>query len=660
MEQANSVEAYLKIIERFNDYPEKYYRGQLEKYKTILPSIARDNGYLEYESSIYHEVLDMSTADFSGLDTPLKILAKMQHYDVPTRLVDVTIDPLVALFFAVNNTEDPSAGTVLLYISSGFEPDSIEAKVLSIIPTLKERSIRTVQDAVKTKYNVLIQDDELVKILTQPSFIQYSGDLKKANPRLYMQKGTFLICGNEINEGCVSKTIRSLDTIAPCTVIRIPYEYKQAIKDELDIKYNISSPTMFPELTSVAKYIKEKYKEKMFSSEGKYYVAKIQDISMSIAKRVSITVVLKQTLVIEEIKRIAIDAMEKYKDNNQVIWVNVANNGDDLITYNWILRGQWIDPSLDERFRPLPLKTEENGYYWDFGKSYSVLSDYYSEYVFEEDVPLFVWHSTVWERFTTVFNELLSVNRTEAWPAFADKCNKYESQIKEFYMQLQDFGRSHNKEFDGFLDSISDCVSSADDIILWLRNDKLSEREKKRQIEKEISNVNNRIPVVSEGFIRWRNELGITKEDFSTFDLSKRVKRKYNYTQTLPISTDALEVSFDVLPEMLPDGRIQVKGRTNLYDGAILMLTVREEGSTICCQGKATIEKGVFEFPVFSNQGKGFPHCNLTGELFLSLPSTQPKEFTKLAGVEYERLKGNFIKRDGIGPVGSYRFSFSV
>lgn len=71
MEQANSISDYLKILERYKAYTEQYYRGQLEKYATISPSIARNPGYSSNESAIYHESIEMKNDEFSGLLTPL-------------------------------------------------------------------------------------------------------------------------------------------------------------------------------------------------------------------------------------------------------------------------------------------------------------------------------------------------------------------------------------------------------------------------------------------------------------------------------------------------------------------------------------------------------------------------------------------------------------
>ena len=138
-----------------------------------------------------------------------------------------------------------------------------------------------------------------------------------------------------------------------------------------------------------------------------------------------------------------------------------------------------------------------------------------------------------------------------------------------------------------------------------------------------------------------------------------RKKSKFNYTPTLPISNDALEVQIEAIPVVHVDKTVHIEGTTNLFDGANLMLSMRKD-KQLLCQAKAVIENRKFIFPQFSNKGKGFTPGIYSCEITLSIPSVQPKEFTKLAGIEYENLAGNFIKKDGVGPRGEYSFTFSV
>ena len=86
------------IKENKSDDIEFLYRGHAKQEYMLQPSLYRQT---KSEKDIFSYIMTKHSDEFIGMK-PLEVLAKMQHLGVATRLLDVTKNPLVGLFFSVD------------------------------------------------------------------------------------------------------------------------------------------------------------------------------------------------------------------------------------------------------------------------------------------------------------------------------------------------------------------------------------------------------------------------------------------------------------------------------------------------------------------------------------------------------------------------------
>ena len=106
--EINSVSDLSKILQTLGE-PEKghtrFFRGHGDEGWKLLPSIYRETYLIENEDKIIKDALTYCPDDFLPSDTLFEKLVKLQHYGCYTRLLDLTTNALVALYFSAWNKQ---------------------------------------------------------------------------------------------------------------------------------------------------------------------------------------------------------------------------------------------------------------------------------------------------------------------------------------------------------------------------------------------------------------------------------------------------------------------------------------------------------------------------------------------------------------------------
>jgi len=189
--------------------------------------------------------------------TDFEILYIMQHYGVPTRLLDFTSHSLVALYFAVTGDLSPSYPrmnpelTVEESIDEFFEKEGFTDNG-SAVYCINPNKVNDLSLAHASVINADIYNLSDFKDVFHPFCLETSFNEKRINA----QSGKFMYFGQFIHPIDYYDVIR--DDL--CKIF-IPKAFRNSIKIELKEKENISHRTMFPDIEGLVKETKENINE---------------------------------------------------------------------------------------------------------------------------------------------------------------------------------------------------------------------------------------------------------------------------------------------------------------------------------------------------------------------------------------------------------------
>lgn len=249
-----------------------FFRGHADPNYMLRPSIMRSSPLLKNESRIYHELIINCPDDFEKCHTHLEKLVKMQHYGLPTRLLDITRNLLVALYFACESNPE-GYGEIILISPAHHEIKYPQNDTVSVLASLPVFPYEKQQEFGQLAANPTVSEREFNKKISRlihevrlekpafqseikkddirSSFIVYA---LKNNNRIIKQDGAFILCGLLNRE----RTLEEFRYRENGKKVVILINRKKKMLEQLET-FSINRATLFPEIECVAEYLKSKY-----------------------------------------------------------------------------------------------------------------------------------------------------------------------------------------------------------------------------------------------------------------------------------------------------------------------------------------------------------------------------------------------------------------
>lgn len=288
--QISSLEDWIEVVvkkryklgDRFEGLPseeaEYMYRGQSRSHLPLIPKVFRNEYLYEHcEQNIYADFILTNHESVGSTSSVFERLCLMQHYGYPTRLLDWTFNPLVAMYFACSDDFDedgelfsvspnllnmPIGGTLQLGTSAPVvvraclaKPGSV-ADIIDYIDSLGELKVHQKRSFIE--FFSCGKHPEMRSPICTPVVVQPASlDL-----RMQVQKSVFTIAGGRVtgNDQTLPIDVRAaVNEGEPlCRTFSIPKEAKANIVRQLQL-IGVDESTLFPDIEHRGAHVSRKH-----------------------------------------------------------------------------------------------------------------------------------------------------------------------------------------------------------------------------------------------------------------------------------------------------------------------------------------------------------------------------------------------------------------
>ena len=276
------IENLLGHCRRFSNRPlnhKLYFRGESKNEWELRPSLMRQSNLGEREGNMLRDLKSRRPEDFSNMPSALAEWVLAQHHGLRTRLLDITRNPLVALFWACHGNDQEQPGRLHVFSVPKNIIKSYNSDIVSVIANFAKLSqnyqkfllgknaiplwheivnmIKPYQYSMDVLYEQIQQEKYNFKERIDPRdfFRVFVVEPQQSFDRIRVQSGAFLISAyherferNEILK--VNPDIPVYDHLE----LEIPHESKHKILKDLAL-FNITMESLMPGLEEAARAV---------------------------------------------------------------------------------------------------------------------------------------------------------------------------------------------------------------------------------------------------------------------------------------------------------------------------------------------------------------------------------------------------------------------
>ncbi len=281
--------------EYYNGKVPFYFRGESKIGWDLSPSVMRDEFLSEYEGQMLVDLASRRPEDFNELPSALAQWVLSQHHGLPTRFLDITKNPLVALYNACReNAEDPGKLHIFIVpreLVKPFNSDTVsvicnfarlspdDQKLILGVDGFRDDSYVWFQphrypEAMGRLYQFVQQEKPYFAERIDPRNLYqvFVVEPQQSPERIRAQSGAFLV--SAFHSRFEQERILEVNSHIPVydhLTLTVPAGCKGSLMEELALA-DITEESLFPGLGSSATSVMTFYQQRIAEGPPKYFL----------------------------------------------------------------------------------------------------------------------------------------------------------------------------------------------------------------------------------------------------------------------------------------------------------------------------------------------------------------------------------------------------